>query len=173
MAEPTKVDDLGDIESIIEIRDEQINTAEIMRTIRVNLKKRRETAQAQGVNFDDFVRGLYTDDKGHFDAAVYYNLRRAATLYDQITVKQYVSPRAMPVVGGLVQRVRSALHDLVIYYVNMLGSKQAMFNESILYALNALVEGLERDVERQSQEIASLQQELELLRAQVAELRQP
>jgi hypothetical protein len=159
--------DTDNLDGIIEIRDDQIDAAEIMRTIRANIQKRREAARAQGIDYDAFLQGLYTGDKGHFDAAVYYNLRRAAALFDRITVKQYVSPRSIPLVGGLAQRVRRSLHDLVIYYVNMLGSKQILFNESVVYALNSLVEGLERDNARQAEEIATLRQELEALRAQV------
>ena len=160
--------DTDDLDGIIEIRDEQIDAAEIMRTIRANIQKRREAAKAQGVDFDAFVQGLYSGDTGHFDPAVYYNLRRSATLYDRIAVKQYVSPRSVPLIGGLIQRVRGGLHDLVIYYVNMLASKQALFNESIVYVLNGLIESLEKDVTRQAEENAALRQEIDALRAQIA-----
>jgi hypothetical protein len=154
----------NDLEGIIEIRDEQIDTEAIMRRIRENIQKRRETAEAQGIDFDAFVKGLYREEVGHFDAAVYYNLRRANTLYDRVTVKQYVSPRHAPLIGPLIQRVRAALHDLVIYYVNMLGSKQVLFNESLVYLLNGLVQGLEKDAE----ELTALRQEVQELRAQLA-----
>ena len=157
--------DTDDLDGIIEIRDEQIDAAEIMRTIRANIQKRRAAASAQGIDFDAFVQGLYSGDKGRFDPVVYFNLRRASTLYDRIAVKQYVSPRSVPLVGGLIQRVRGSLHDLVIYYVNMLASKQSMFNESMIYALNGLVESLDKDLARQQAEIDALRGELEALRA--------
>jgi hypothetical protein len=160
-----------DPKDVIEIRDEQIDAEAIMHTIRANIQKRREAAQAQGIDFDAFVQGLYSEGKGHFDAAVYYNLRRAATLYDRITVKQYVSPRKVPIAGGLMQRVRGALHDLVIYYVNMLGSKQTLYNESIVYALNGLVEGLEKNLAQQAEEMETLRREVDSLHKQLADLR--
>ena len=165
--------DTDDLDGIIEIRDEQIDTAQIMQTIRANIQKRREAAQAQGIDFDTFVKGLYSGNQGHFDPAVYFNLRRAASLYDRIAVRQYVSPRSVPLVGGLIQRVRGALHDLVIYYVNMLASKQSMFNESVVYALTGLVENLEKDVARQQQEMVALRQELDALRLRAGRDQQP
>lgn len=159
------------LEDIIEIRDDQIDVQAVMQQIRANLQKRREAAAAQGVDLDAFVAGLYREDHGHFDAPVYYNLRRANATYDRITVSRYVSPRSTPVVGGLIQRVRGALHDLVIYYVNMLGSKQTLFNEAIVYMQNSLIEGLDKDAEQIAAELAALRTEVQQLRIELAELK--
>jgi hypothetical protein len=48
----------------------------------------------------------------------------------------------------------------------MLGSKQVLFNESLVYLLNGLVQGLEKDAE----ELAALRQEIQKLRAQLAQV---
>ena len=165
MSEPDNLED------IIEIRDNQIDVQAVMQQIRANLQKRREAAAAQGVDFDAFVAGLNQDQQGHFDAAVYYNLRRANALCDRITVSRYVSPRPTPLIGGLIQRARGALHDLVIYYVNMLGSKQTLFNEAIVYMQNSLIEGLDKDAEQTRVELAALRTEVQQLRTELAELK--
>ncbi len=165
MAEPDNLED------IIEIRDEQIDVQAVMRQIRANLQQRRAAAAAQGVDFDAFVAGLYQENQGHFAAAVYYNLRRANATYDRITVSRYVSPRSTPFIGGWLQRLRGILHDLVIYYVNMLGSKQTMFNESITYLQNSLIEGLDKDAASTAAELAALRAEVQALRAELAELK--
>jgi hypothetical protein len=159
------------LEDIIEIRDDQIDVKEVMRQIRANLQKRREAAAAQGVDLDTFVARLYREDHGHFDATVYYNLRRANATADRITVSRYVSPRSTPVIGGLIQRMRGALHDLVIYYVNMLGSKQTLFNEAIVYMQNSLIEGLDKEADRTAAELATLREEVQQLRAELTELK--
>lgn len=164
----TETDDLKATlpDGIIEIRDPEIDAEAIMRQIRANIRQRREAARTQGIDFDAFLDGIYHQDQGHFEPAVYYNIRRMNTMYDRITVKQYVSPRSVPLVGELMQRVRVAMHDLVIYYVNMLGSKQVLFNEALVYMLNDLLAGLEKD----AGEMAAMRKELDELRARLAKL---
>lgn len=159
-----------DIEQIVEIRDKEIDTEAIMRQIRENIRQRREIAREQGVDFDAFVDGLYRKGEGHFASEVYYNLRRASSSYDRITVKRYISPRQIPIIGPLIQRVRISLHDLVIYYVNMLGSKQVSFNEAMVYVLSNLLKGLEKDAEQKAVELAALREEIQKLRIRVTEL---
>lgn len=160
----------NDLAGIIEIRAPEIDAEAIMRQIRENIRRRRETAQAQGLDFDALAQGAWGEGEGRF-AAVYQQLRRLNALYDRITVKQYISPRRVPLIGGLIQRVRAALHDLVIYYVNTSGSKQILFNETSVHLLDTLLAELEKDAARNMQEIAALREEVTALRAEVATLR--
>ncbi len=166
------MDKQDDLNGMIEIHDEQIDAQDIVHRIRANIHTRHEVAQAQGLDFDAFVEGQYPEGKRHFDKVVYHNLRRANATYDGITVKKYVSPRSVPLVGKLVQRLRGVAHDLVIYYVNMLGSRQMLFNGALVHLLNSLMEGLEQDAAHNAQELAALQAQVRALRAQVAELQQ-
>ncbi len=163
--------DTDNVDGVVEIRASEIDVEAILGQIRESLHRRREAAQAQGLDFDALAKGVYQEDAERLDAAVYSNLRRLNAVYNRITVKQYVSPRHMPLIGGLVQRARAALHDLVIYYVNTLGSKQILVNETTVRLFNALLAEMEQDAARTRQEMAALQEQLAVLRAQLAELR--
>lgn len=153
------------LEDIVEIHADQIDSEAIMRTIRANLQQRRAAAQAQGLNFEALASGVLTQDAGRFAPEVYVNLRRATATADRIAVSQQVSEQHMPLVGGVVQRVRQALHQLVVYYVNMLAGKQMLFNESIVAAASGMAAGLEHDAE-----LDSLHAEIQELQARLAAL---
>ena len=159
-----------DIDEVVEIRASDIDVEAVLRQIRHKIRQRRETAQAQGLDYDALAQGACGKGEGRF-AAVHYNLRRLSAMHNQITVKQYVSPRHVPLIGGLIQRARAALHDLVIYYVNTLGGKQILVNETSVRLLNDLLADLEQDAARNAQEIAALQNQVAALRAELAELR--
>ena len=65
--------------------------------------------------------------------------------------------------GSVVGRAKAMLHELAVYYVNMHAAKQINVNSAIVRVLNALVQS-------QGAELAALHNELEQLRARVAEL---
>jgi hypothetical protein len=63
---------------------------------------------------------------------------------------------------GIGGAVRTALHNLVLYYVNMLALKQTAFNRAIILALTRMMDQLERrDIER----ISVLEREVQELKA--------
>ncbi len=111
----TPADDLA---GVIEVRDPEIDAESIMRTIRANIRKRRAQAEAQGLDYEAFVEGLYAADiSSRFDRQLYLDLRRLSLGYNKVTVGISLTDNRLPLVGRLVQRVRSALHYLVLYYV--------------------------------------------------------
>ena len=63
----------------------------------------------------------------------------------------------LPLVGGLVQRVRAVLHELVLFYVNRLAAKQARVNYQASRAMTMLL----RDLEAEIQELRTRLQVLE------------
>jgi hypothetical protein len=63
----------------------------------------------------------------------------------------------VPIVGSLVQKLRKALHGLVLFYVNALAARQSRFNEETARAFRSLVRELEAQVEEQQCVIARLE----------------
>jgi hypothetical protein len=153
-----------DIEEIIEIRDPEIDAEAIMRRIRENIRQRRSEAEAQGLDYEAFAEGLYTSrDDARFDRSVYHDLRRMSVGYYKMGVGLSLTASRFPLIGSLMQRVRGALHQVVIYYTNMLAGQQARFNEYVVRVLTGMVKELEQDPGRE---------EVEALRREVTELRE-
>jgi hypothetical protein len=158
-----------ELDAIIEIRDPEIDAEAIMRRIRENIRQRRTEAEAQGLDYEAFVEGLYSAQvTARFEHSLYYDLRRMSVGYDNIGVGLSLTESRLPLVAPLVQRVRAALHHLVIYYTNKLAGQQARFNEYVVRALTGLVKALEEgptpdDVGALRQEVAELRARLEQL----------
>jgi hypothetical protein len=82
--------------------------------------------------------------------------------YDKINVEMMLTETRLPLFGGLVQRLRSALHGLVLFYVNRLAARQMRFNYQTGRALTLLVHDLEaeiRDLRSRVQALESAKQE--------------
>ncbi len=166
MAESNERED--DLEQILEIRDPQIDAEAVMRQIREAIRKRRAQAEAQGVDYESFVEGLYTSqDSARFDGQVYYDLRRMSLSYNKIGVGLSLTANRLPIIGGMMQRVRAALHHLVLYYVNMMAGQQVAFNEYALRALSALVKDLDSEPRGEAQ---ALREQVAALEARVQQL---
>lgn len=158
-----------DLERIIEIRDPEIDAESIMRQIRQKIRERRAKAEEQGLDYEAFVEGLYASQvSARFHHRLYYDLRRMSVGYDKLGVGLSLTESRIPVIAPLVQRVRRALHHLVIYYTNKLAGQQVRFNEYTIRALTGLVKELEEGPT--SSTVETLQQEVESLRAQVENL---
>ncbi len=159
-------DDTGET---IESRAPEIDAEAIMRQIRESIRKRRVQAEAQGPDHEAFVKGLHASQvTTRLDRSLYDALRRMDG-YDKIGVRLLLTGSSIPLVAPLVQRVRTALHRLVIYYVNMLASQQARFNEHVVRAIMALVKELEENPI--PDEVEALQQEIIQLRTQIEHLK--
>jgi hypothetical protein len=59
----------------------------------------------------------------------------------------------------LVQRLRAALHELVLFYVNRAAARQVRFNEQTARALTALVRDLEAEVRDLRARLAKLEEQ--------------
>lgn len=144
-----------------------IDAEAIMREIRTRIQHRRAQAEAQGLDFDALAEGRFTTDRPtRFNAELYYELRRLSISGEQIGVGLSLTTSRLPVIGSLVQRVRLALHQLVIYYVNMLARQQARVNAYEARAWSALM----ADLETQAAEAEVLRREVTELRARLDRL---
>ena len=157
----------SDLETAIEIRDPEIDAEAIMRQIRANIRQRRMQAEAEGLDYTSLASGTYVP---RFDENLYTVLRQLETTpYARPDVRLAIAkPAAIPVVGALVQRVRTALHQLAIYYVNMLAEQQRSFNALVIRTFKALVRELEK--ESLPAEVTALRDEVQQLRERVKHL---
>lgn len=79
-------------------------------------------------------------------------------LYQKMDIQP--SGRPIPVLNGLIRRIRTGLHSLVVFYVNKLGKQQTTVNQihaDWIQYLNALVRHQQEEIEQLSQQLVNLQ----------------
>lgn len=155
--------DKSDVDLALEIRDDQVNTEAIMWAIRDAILLRREDATARGIDFDALAAGTFQRPHAHrFEPALYDSLFNMSALKDKAQVGMYLTESPLPIVGPLVQKVRRALHAVVLFYVNMSAERQIAFNAAVSKTTMGIVRALDRE--------AGQQAEIEALRAEVRQL---
>jgi hypothetical protein len=133
-----------EFEGVVEFRDPDIDSEAIMQRIRQKIRERRADAESRGIDYEAFVEGLYAAQvSARFDHDLYYDLRRMSVGYNKIGVGLSLTESRIPILGPIIQRIRRALHQLVIYYVNQLAGQQARFNEYTMRALTSMTGTLE------------------------------
>lgn len=147
--------------------DADLDSEAIMREIRARIQQRRAQAEAQGLDFDALAEGRFTTDRPtRFNAELYYELRRLSLSGEQIGVSLSLTDSRLPVIGPLVQRVRLALHQVVIYYVNMLARQQSRVNTYEARAWSVLM----AELETKTAQVEALQHDVTDLRARLDKL---
>lgn len=115
--------------------NQPININDIMQDVR-----RQIIEQRQGI--DDIAVKV----KGEkLPAAFYEHLYLASMTYNQTETELYVTPSSVPLIGGLIDRLRRQIHNVVIFYVNRSVAKQIQINRHLLQALSILAEAYEAD----------------------------
>lgn len=77
-----------------------------------------------------------------------------------LTIKMDVRPSTTPLIGGLLRRVRTALHDLTLFYVHQLAQKQTGINQTYgdrLIQLSRQVEDQQQQIEELMAQVTALQ----------------
>lgn len=157
-----------DLEDIIEIRDPEINVAEIMARIRENLAKREPLSpEVDSLTFDPGLGGFISLEEG-----LKQSLQQANLTHDKIYVGDQLRPMATWK-DRLAGPFRRPLHSLVRFYVDILSAKQISFNSAAVRALNALSERQAREQEASRQELARLQAEVAELKETIRRLAPP
>lgn len=153
-----------ELKEVIEIRDRNINSEALVDQVRKNLCLRRNQAQEQGLDYDAFVRGK---PAGHgyapFGYKLHYSLERMKASYNRIEVTLSLTDSCIPVIGSMVQRVREALHELVMFYTNRLAGRQSRFNKYVVTAMTELVEETGKENEILHREILALERRIDNL----------
>jgi hypothetical protein len=130
----------------------------IMQEIRARIRARRAEARARGLDFEAYADGLYPlSADAVFSRDLYEAARHVGLGYDKVSVEMALTETQVPLIGGLVHRFRSALHGLVLFYVNRLAARQTYFNEQTARALTALIRDLEAEVRDLRARLADLE----------------
>ena len=117
---------------------DEINIEEIMQEIRQQILEKKDVVWSGGAP-------TVTVGGKRLPADFYEHLYQATLVHDQIGVRQHVTKTQVPLIGGLLDNVRSKLHELVLFYVNKLAAEQIQFNTHILQAVNLLAQELEKE----------------------------
>jgi hypothetical protein len=169
MVEPAGADEgrgLDAIEAVVQIDDPEIDVQTIMERIREGLV---EHALDEEVEFPTFaVARARRGASPRFTEELYYQLEQANLNYDEIWVELSLVEEQVPLVGAFVNRFKRELHQLVVFYVNLLGERQVTMNDALVRTLNRLVESLETGPEMATSDLAA---EVAALRREVAALR--
>lgn len=137
----------GDPVAGFEIEGSDIDTEAIMQEIRAHVRARRAEAKARGLDWEAYADGLYPlPPDAVLSRDLHEAVRHVGLDYDKIPVEMALIGTRLPLVGGMVQRLRSALHELVLFYVNRLAARQVRFNEQTARALALLVRDLDAQV---------------------------
>ncbi len=120
--------------------DEKIDIEAIMQQIRQQIL---ETKQAAG---HETAPSIPVQGK-RLPAEFYEHLYYAGMTYDQIGVKMNVTAVPIPIIGKVIEAVRTKIHELVLFYLNQTAAQQIKVNHHLLQALSILSEQLEEEAE--------------------------
>jgi hypothetical protein len=144
--------------SAFEIETPDLDAEEIMQQIRARIRARRAEFTAKDLDFEAYADGLYPLPRDAvFSRDLYEAIRYVGVGYDKTNVPPALTETQLPLIGGLVQRLRASLHTLVLFYVNRLAAQQVHFNEQVARALAAMV----RDLETEARDLRDRLAELE------------
>ena len=147
------MDKHSELTKIILIADPEIDATDLAARIEANLRAHDLTGPE---NFPAFEIGpLETEPRTALD----FDLHQAREAYAQTWVSADVPEDGLPLLG----RVKRALHELIVYYVNRLAAQQMRFNAALLRIISG------RRSECHSDQ-AALRREIEQLRARVERL---
>jgi hypothetical protein len=162
LTQATQPPDRQDRVDSFELEAPDLDTEAIMQEIRARLRARRAEARARGLDWEAYADGLYPVPPGAvLSRDLYEAVRHAGLGYDKIPVEMALTETRLPLAGGLAHRLRAALHELVLFYVNRLAARQVQFNEQAARALALLVRDLEAEVRDLRARLAQLEAERE------------
>lgn len=148
----------GDPTVGFQIEEGNLDSEAIMQEIRARIRARRAEAKAKGLDFEAYADGLYPlPPDAIFSRDLYEAVQYVALGYDKVNLELALTETRLPLVGGLVQQVRAALHAVVLFYVNRLAARQVRFNEQTARALTVLVRDLEAEVRDLRARLAELE----------------
>lgn len=144
----------------IQYDEEHVNIEAIMRQIREQLALKHGTQPPPSRDLPGAI----------FDADFYDELYQANQTFDRLYVVPYLTPSKVPLIGGLWQRVRLALHGLAVFYVNRLAEAQMRFNTHAIRVINRVVETADNN--ENPDKLARLEQRIQELEARLQQLEQ-
>ena len=162
MTQRAKPADPGERTEAFELEAPDLDTEAIMQEIRARLRARRAEARSRGLDWEAYADGLYPlAPNAVLSRELYEAVRHVGLGYDKIPVEMALTETRLPLIGKLAHRLRMALHELMLFYVNRLAVRQVRFNEQTARALTTLVRDLEAQVRDLGARIADLEADRE------------
>lgn len=147
-------------DQVIEIRDPEINTEEIMARIRQRIRERRAQAEGRGLDYDRLVDDPSRAESGRLASDLYYDLNKMRSTADSLWVSVQLYDSHLPLVNAWYMRIKGKLHGIVVDYINRLAGRQVAFNQTTEHVLSGMVHAFEDNDAR-----------VEALEKQIIELR--
>ena len=130
-----------------QIEGEDIDSKAIEQEIRVRSQVRQEEAQAQGLDYEAYAKGLHPlPADAVFSRDLYEAVVQVGFDADKVGTELDLTETRLALVGGMVHRLRAAVHELVLFYLNRFEARQVRFNEQTARALAVMVQDLEAEV---------------------------
>lgn len=149
-----------DPDAAFQIEGTDIDAEAIMQEIRARLRARRDEARARGLDWEAYADGLYpVPSNAVLGRDLYEAVRHLSLAHDKANVDMMLTETQVPLIGGLIQRLRTALHELVLFYVNRLAARQARVNYQTSRAITLLLRDLEAEVRELRARVESLEHE--------------
>lgn len=127
-----------------EIKDDEIKVEDIMRQIRENIKKRKESGAYTKETEDIINETLQAPDAGAGHDDLQQNLDYINRNWDLHAEYNISSHR--PILGRLLVPGRKLVHGEVRRYVDLISGKQSEFNASVVRVLNSCIKGFDTKV---------------------------
>ena len=125
------------VSDIVEIRASRAIAQEAYRTLQDNVSRRRPPTQVPYLpSYDDL---LHLREPEVLDA-IGYHLWQATKL--NMAVSQALVPSPIPIFGRFLDRLKLEFHNLVVYYLNIMTSRQATAYANLALALQLLARDL-------------------------------
>jgi len=154
------------MDDTFEIRDDEIDVEDIMRQIRENIKKRRESG-AYDDEMEDIINkplsALSDSQPENTFLETDNDLSRDMEYINSnwnIHAEYYISSHRS-IIGKFLVRGRQVVHGEVRRYVDLIAGKQIEFNTHIVHLMNKLADKLENKVAGDIQLVSQNVQELE------------
>lgn len=122
--------EVTEVAQLVQIKDSQLDRAEIMQLISDRLARRRRYANDQAIDIEAMVHSISLSEQMRRLAPKLVNFHKAS-----LFVTPYKVSPEQKFVTRTLSRLRQHAHNLVIYYINMLGRRQMQYNESVAQAI--------------------------------------
>lgn len=165
---------MHELANVFEILAPEVNEKELIEQIQERMQQRQAQAEVEGETRDSLAEIKEMDSRasGRFVPELYYDLYQAHKSAEAIGVSLSLVDSRVPLIGRLLTRLRREPHNLVVYYVNMLAGRQAIFNRAVANILSQLVHDLDEPENQTAEleaELASLRQRVEALEKMLIE----
>ena len=123
---------------MMEKQEPKIDVDTIMREIRSEILIEKGRLSNTGLN-DLNINGK------RFSNEFYDKLYQVGVGFNDMTLRLNVTSSSLPLIGPLIDRLRTVIHQLVLYYVNLLAEEQAQFNRLMVDLVNRMSIELEEN----------------------------